>query len=162
MPRTKLTVEQLLTVLTETPRRIAALTVDVPDAVLRVAPADEWSANDVLAHLRACADVWGSNIEAMLAEDKPTWRAVNPRTWIKSTDYPTRKFQPSLRAFTEQRSKLLVVMQALSPVEWSRTAIVLGGGAPYEPTLLDYAQRLARHEPPHVKQIARVVRVMQD
>jgi hypothetical protein len=161
MPRTRFPIEQLLTILSDTPRRIAEITVDVPDAALLTAPTDEWSANDVLAHLRSCADVWGGSIARVLAEDTPTLRAVNPRTWIKSTDYTDLMFQPSLQAFTAQRDALLPVLQRLTPRDWSRVAIVLGGGSPLELTVLDYAQRLARHERPHVKQIARVVQAMQ-
>ena len=161
MPRTRFPIEQLLTILADTPRRIAEIAVDVPDAVLHTAATDEWSANDVLAHLRSCADVWSGSIARMLAEDKPTLRAVNPRTWIKSTDYTDLMFQPSLQAFAAQRDALLPVLQRLTPHGWSRVAIVLGGGSPLELTVLDYAQRLARHERPHVKQIARVVQAMQ-
>ena len=51
MPRTSFPVEQLLTVLAEAPRRIAEITVDVPATALHTAPRDEWSANDVLAHV---------------------------------------------------------------------------------------------------------------
>ena len=161
MARLKLPVDELLTVVTETPHRIAALTTGVSETVLHAAPTDEWSANDVLAHLRACADIWGDNIALMLADDTPTIRAVNPRTWIKRTDYNELKLQPSLRAFAKQRTALLAMLQALAPRDWSRTAIVLGGGSPLELTVMDYAQRLARHERPHVKQIARVVQAMQ-
>ena len=161
MPRTAFPIEQLLTVLTETPSRIVDATTGVPAAILHAAPNDEWSANDVLAHLRACADVWGGNIATMLAEDKPTWRAINPRTWITRTDYLDLRFRPSLRAFTDQRTDFLALLQTMSPAGWSRTAIVLGGGRPLELTVLDFAQRLARHERPHVKQIARVVRAVQ-
>ena len=57
----------------------------------------------VLAHLRACADIWGHCILALLEEDTPTWRAVNPRTWIKQAGYYELDFQPSLDAFATQR-----------------------------------------------------------
>jgi hypothetical protein len=40
---------------------------------------------------------------------------------------------------------------------WSRTAIVTGGSPARERTVLLYAQWVARHERPYVKQIARVV-----
>src|SRR5690349_12029223 len=83
-----LPIDQVLTLLASAPPRIAACTVDLTPAQLRTAPnPDEWSANDVLAHLRSCSDMWGKAIEVILAEDEPTIRAVNPRTWIKSTDY---------------------------------------------------------------------------
>ena len=97
----KLTAEQLMTLLAEAPRRIAALTAGLAPARLHAAPnSDEWSANDVLAHLRACADVWGGSIVTMVREDHPTIRAISPRTWIHDTDYPDREFAPSLQAYT--------------------------------------------------------------
>ena len=158
MPDTSLTSEQALTLLAQTPPRIAALAADLTPAQLRSAPAhDEWSANEVLAHLRACADVWGDCIMAMIAEDTPTLRAVNPRTWIKKTDYLKLDFQPSLRAFATQRADLLAVLRPLPRDGWSRAATVTGAGKPLERTVLLYAQRLAGHERPHVKQIEHIV-----
>src|SRR5688572_26379041 len=54
-----LTPEQALALLAETPRRIAELTAGVAATRLRTRPAaEDWSANEVLAHLRSCADVW--------------------------------------------------------------------------------------------------------
>ena len=83
MPSRSLTIEQILTLLAETPPRIAALTAKLAPAQLHTAPdPGEWSANDVLAHLRACADMWGNCIVTIIAEDTPTIRAVNPRTRI--------------------------------------------------------------------------------
>ncbi|MGH2501364.1 MAG: DinB family protein, partial [Ktedonobacterales bacterium] len=88
MARRVLTIEQTLTLLAATPTRLAALTAGLTPAQLRTPPSpDEWSANDVLAHLRACADVRGGPIATILAEDTPTIRAVNPLTWIQQTDY---------------------------------------------------------------------------
>jgi DinB superfamily len=116
-----LTIEQVLTLLAKTPRRIAALTADLAPTQLHTAPNDEdWSANDVLAHLRACADVRGGPIFAIIAEDTPTVRAVDPRTWIKETNYPELEFRRSLRAFASQRADLLAVLEPLPRDGWSR------------------------------------------
>src|SRR6476469_3741376 len=105
-----LTIEQVLALLAQTPPRIAELTAGLASAELKAAPNQgEWSANDILAHLRSCDDMWGRCIMQMLAEDKPTIRAVNPRTWIKQTDYPEQEFQPSLSAFTKQRADLVAL-----------------------------------------------------
>jgi len=161
VPRTSLTIEQVLTILTETPPRIAALTAGIAPAQLHAAPNhDEWSVNDVLAHLRACADVWGDCIVAIIAQDTPTLRAVNPRTWIKKTDYLEQEFQPSLHAFATQRADLLAVLEPLPPEGWSRAATVTGAGRVLERTVLSYAEWLARHERPHVKQVERIVNTM--
>ncbi len=155
------TIEQVLAILAETPPRIAALTVGLTPAQLRTASNQgEWSANDVLAHLRSCADMWGGCIEVIIAQDRPTIRAVNPTTWIKKTDYPEQEFRVSLHAFTRQRADLLAVLGPLPPEGWSRAATVTGAGKVLERTVLSYAQWLARHERPHIKQIERIVNTM--
>ena len=151
-------IEQMLNLLTETPPRLAALTADLSPQELQTRPTpDEWSANEVLAHLRACADVWGNCILAILSEDMPTLRAINPRTWINTTDYLEREFQPSLRSFTAQRTDLLTALSSLPHEAWSRSATVTGAGKPLERTVLFYAQWLALHERPHVKQVKGIV-----
>ena len=153
-----LTIEQVLTLLAEAPPRIAALTAGLAPAQLHASPnPGEWSANEVLAHLRSCADVWGSYIELILGEDRPTFKAVNPTTWIKKTDYPQQEFRPSLQAFTTQRADLLAVLELLTPEAWSREATVTGAGKPRVRTVQTYALWLANHERPHLKQIERIV-----
>jgi len=87
-------------------------------------------------------------------------RAVTPRTWIKRTDYLEREFQPSLRSFTTQRADLLAVLESLPREARSRAATVTGAGKVLERTVHSYAQWLARHEQPHVKQIARIVNTL--
>lgn len=161
MPSRSLTTEQVLTLLAETPTRLAALTAGLAPAQLRTTPDhDGWSANDVLAHLRACADVWGGCIAAIIAEETPMLRAIDPRTWIKQTDYPDLEFRSSLRTFTTQRADLLAVLEPLPPDGWLRSATVTGAGKPLERTVHFYAQWLARHERTHVKQIGRIVNAM--
>jgi hypothetical protein len=156
VPRKPLTVEQSLTILTETPSRITALTAGLTPAQLRTSPGPaEWSANDVLAHLRACADVWGDCIAVILAQDEPTIRAINPRRWIKRTDYRDLEFGPSFRSFATQRADLLAVLEALPSEAWSRKATVTGAGKPLERTVHFYAQWMARHEQTHFGQIQR-------
>jgi len=160
VPSRSLTIEQVLTLLEETPPRLVGLTANLAPAQLRSAPSDdEWSANDVLAHIRACADVWGGCIATIIAEERPTLRAINPRTWITQTDYRELEFQDSLRTFAAQRAALLMVLEALPPEGWSRAATV-GAGKALERSVLFYARWLAEHERPHVKQIARLVKSM--
>ena len=156
-----LTIEHILTLLAQTTPRIGALTAGLSPAQLRTSPNQgEWSANDVLAHLRSCADMWGNCMAAILAEDRPTIRAVNPTTWIKQTDYPELEFRPSLHAFTTQRAHLLAVLEPLPPEDWSRAATVTGAGRVLVRTVLSYAQWLARHEQAHIKQIGRIANTM--
>ena len=95
-------------------------------------------------------------MRVIIAQDRPTLRAVNPRTWIEKTDYLKQEFQPSLHDFTSQRTDLLAVLEPLAPEGWARAATVTGAGKTLERTVLFYAQWLATHERPHIKQIGRI------
>ena len=161
MSRPLLSVEQVMPLLRETMLRIGELTASLAPVELEASPGPgEWSVNDVLAHLRACADVWGAGIATILAEDTPTIQAVNPRTWMKSTNYPELKFRPSFKAFARQRTDLLAILEALPRRSWSRKAIITGAGSVLEWTVLIYATRLAVHERSHLKQIRRIAGVV--
>jgi hypothetical protein len=163
VPGRSLPIEQVLTLLAKTPTRIVAATAALTEAQLHVAPrSGEWSANEVLAHLRSCADVWGDCIAVILHQDRPTIRAVNPRTWIDQTNYLELEFQPSLNAFTAQRTDLLAVLKPLKPKAWSRSATITGAGKPLERTVQSYAEWMATHERPHVKQIERIASSMRN
>ncbi|HVE91321.1 MAG TPA: DinB family protein [Actinomycetota bacterium] len=153
-----LTVEQLILMLRDAPARIASMVGSASPEQLQTAPGpDEWSANEVLSHLRACADVWGGCIDRILQEDSPTIRAMNPRRWLLSTDYVEQDFRRSLGAFSAQREGLLAVLSPLSPDNWSRSATVTGAGKPLIRTVYNYAEWLAVHERPHLKQIGRAM-----
>jgi DinB superfamily len=157
MPDRALTIEEVLALLAEGPSRLAALTGGLEPQQLQVAPSPgEWSANDVLAHLRSCADFWGNYIGRILAEDRPAWRAVSARTWLKRTDYPTLEFRSSLRSFAAQRAELLAILEPLPREAWSRAALVKSTDKVRELTVLSYADRMARHERQHVEQIAQI------
>src|SRR5689334_15612935 len=111
MPDKVYTLEQVLTMLTQTPIRIAALTAGLTPAQLRTVPApDEWSATYLLAHLRSCADIWGDCMRQIVAEDMPTIRAINPRRWIRQTNYRDLEFQASFHSFAEQRAALMTFL----------------------------------------------------
>jgi len=153
-----LTIDQVLTQLKKQPEAIAALIAGLPRARLHVPPSrGEWSVSDVIAHLRSCADMWNRYIAMIIAEDRPTTRAMNPTTWIRSTNYPDLEFAPSLRAFAEQRAELLALLRPLPKTAWSRNATVTGAGRPRERTVMEYGRWLANHERTHVKHIARIV-----
>ena len=159
MAKKPLAIEKILTLLKENPVTIAELTTDLTPKQLRAIPEDgEWTAVDILAHLRSCADVWGGCIATILTEDGATIRAINPTTWIKQTNYPDLEFQPSFQAFTTQRTELVALLESCAPADWLRGATVTGAGKPLERTVHFYAQWLAKHERSHLKQFRQIVR----
>ena len=147
-------IDKLLTFLEETPRRLVVMTGGLENARLQAKfDQDTWSVNDILAHLRACADVWGKSILAMIAQDQPTLRYVSPRTWMRKMDYHAQEFHASLQAFTNPRATLLQALKMLKIEDWSRGATFTGTVRGREQTILSYAQRIADHEAAHLDQI---------
>lgn len=151
--------EQILAQLSQTPRRIHDLAQGHAQQRLQTRPDPEaWSANDILAHLRACADVWGKSIQVMIAQDHPTLRYVSPRTRMKKTNYASLDFQVSLQAFAEQRAELVKVLRSLNAAGWSRGATFTGTTRGRDATVLSYARRLAEHEREHCEQLATLLK----
>jgi hypothetical protein len=79
-----------------------------------------------------------------------------PPGWIEKTDYSEQDFRSSLQAFTAQRTALLKMLEPLSPEAWSRSASVTSAGTALERTVYSYADWMAEHERPHLKQIRRI------
>jgi len=151
---TSLAADEALALLRENLSRLGTLSNGLAPGRLHTPPGPgTWSANDVLAHLRACADVWGGNIAKILAEEHPAFAGTNPRTWMKKTDYPEWAFEDAFRAFAAQRASLLHTLEALAPGDWERPATVRAYGQANERTLRSYASQLALHERKHVRQI---------
>jgi hypothetical protein len=148
----------VLQLLTATPRRIARATKGLTNERLKRKPApDAWSASEVLAHVRACADVWGSSMMTILAQDRPTLRYVSPRTWIRKTNYTGLEFAASFRAYSNQRKDLVKALRPLPLEAWSRSAMIQASTKPRLETVFTYAQRMAQHEAGHCDQIERIL-----
>jgi hypothetical protein len=151
-------IQLILKALAGTPRQIARVARGRDDRQLHRKPApDAWSARDIVAHLRACAAVWGRSIDRMLTEDHPTIRYVSPRGWIKKTNYLEQSFDDLLRAFSEERGALLESLRALDPADWSRGATFTGTTLGRSGTVLSYARRIADHEMHHLDQFRRTL-----
>ncbi|HEX5085948.1 MAG TPA: DinB family protein [Blastocatellia bacterium] len=153
-------IEIALRLLAATPRRIASLSRGVEIGELHFRPQqDSWSANDILAHLRACADVWGKSIVEMITRDHPKLRYISPRSWIRKTDYLELEFRESLKAFTDQRRELLRALKGLAIKDWSRSATFTATTKGREQTVFSYACRIAEHENKHCDQIEAVLKL---
>jgi hypothetical protein len=159
MPRPVLTVDEIMGILRTTVPRLELLTSGVPPERLHASPRlDIWSANDILAHLRASDDVLGGSIVRILREDAPAWRRLSPRAWMRKTDYPNWAFEPAFAAFGQQRAELLAVLDRLEPDAWERVARVTEGpGDVRDRTARFYGDWLAAHEREHLEQIALVL-----
>ena len=159
MARELLTVDEIMAILPATPSRITTLTDGLARDQLRASPEPgAWSANDVLAHLRASHDVLGGSILRILAEDRPAWKRLSPRAWMRKTDYLDWEFEPGVEAFKKQRAELLAVVESLPREAWDRTAIVTEKpGGTIDRSARFYGGWMAAHEREHCEQIAAIV-----
>jgi hypothetical protein len=159
MDSTPSEIETVLKLLAATPRRLTAMSRDRAASSLQGKPSDEaWSPNEILGHLRVCADVWGKSMLAMIAQDHPTLRYVSPRSRLKKTNYLELDFDQSLQAYAQQRLELLKTLKALARQDWSRGATFTATTRGREQTVLSYAWRLADHELVHLEQIEAVLK----
>ena len=154
MPMPVLPVEEVLEILAATPRQLNSVTAPLTETQLRTPPAPgEWSVHEILAHLRACADVRGAAALRTIAEEHPRIPVVNPREYLRTTDYLKLDVATSLRAFADERAKLLDVLRALPADGWSRPAVVVRAASSLQGSVLSYTVWIATHEVPHLDQI---------
>jgi uncharacterized damage-inducible protein DinB len=141
--------------LTQGPARIATATRDIPSERLYLrSEVEPWSVSDILAHLRACSDVWGKSIRTMITQDHLTLRYVSPRSWMRKPPYADQEFATALEAFTQERQNLVKMLEDLDEAGWERRGTFTGTSPRQRAqTVFSYAERLANHEQPHLDQI---------
>ena len=148
-------VQKFLQLLAEVPQRIAKATGSSMESRLyRRTEAEPWSVNDILAHLRASADVREKFIRAMLTQNGPTLRYISPRSHIRKTNYLELAFPESFEAYRKQRNELLKTLKDLSTKEWLRSAVI----KERKETVLSYTRYLTGHETAHCEQIEELLK----
>ena len=141
--------------LTQTAQRIRDCVGDVDEVQLTMPPAPkEWSAVEILAHLRACAEVWSYSIYAMYTLDQPELAHIHPRKWAKAMRYDRLSFAENLQVFEVERNKLLRLLNRLSLNDWGRTCRFRGRQNTF--TIFVQVHRMATHEDQHCQQIAAI------
>ena len=155
MKSTPSDIKKYLAILSETPQRIGHAAKNLEEARLQhKADSKPWSVNEILAHLRSCADLWTYSIYAMLSENEPVFTDINERKWAKITRYAELPFSESFQAFTLQRENLLRVLKDLPFEAWERSAIIFER----HHTVFTQIRRMAKHEQEHMEQIESLLR----
>jgi hypothetical protein len=154
-----LSVDVIMAILPASVPRVAALTSGLSDAQLRTPPEPgEWSAVDLLAHLRASQDVLGRNITRIVQEERPAWRRLSPREWQRKSGYNGSDFAPAFEAFSAGRAELLPFLDSMRTADWERVAVVtVAPGRTLEQTARFFGDWLAGHERDHLEQLERAI-----
>ena len=151
---------RILELLRQGPLRIEKATRGIQPSRLNLRTEEEpWSLHDILAHLRACSDAWGSSIRAMLTEDNPTMRYKSPRSLMWKPMYQESAFAAALASFTQERQQLVKTLAGLDETGWTRPATIIGTSPRQRhQTVWSYTERIANHEQPHLDQIEALLR----
>ena len=153
-------ISRILELLTHAPLRLEKARRGLQTARLYLrTDVEPWSVSDILAHLRACPDVWGTSIIAMMTRDNPTLPYVSPRSWMNKPKYREQAFDVALVSFTQERQKLVKALTELDEAGWVRRATFTGvSDRQRDQTVLSYSDRIVNHEQPHLDQIESLLR----
>lgn len=154
MPKkiTESAIQECLQILKDTPQRIWNCLGHHSEEALRKPPArDEWSAVQILSHVRSGIDVWSYSIYAMLILDNPQLAFIHPRVWDKKIRYKDVSFAESFQTYEIERRKLLHTLERLSFEDWGRTCTFTGKKNVFN--IFMQASRIAGHEVAHCQQL---------
>lgn len=142
-------VDELIARLSAIPERIARA-VEGWDAAQLAAAHDDWSAREILAHIRASSDIVVYRLYAIVVRNEPPLPAFDERRWAEVARYAQADFQTALSEYILRRASLVDMLRHIAPADWDRTGIheVLGSRS-----LRQLALSLVEHEEEHCAQL---------
>jgi uncharacterized damage-inducible protein DinB len=145
------TVEQLLIRLADVPVRIVRAVAGRSNEQISAVPAGgDWSAAEVLAHIRASDAIISYRAYAILTRDNPPLADYNERRWAEVAGYAREPFHESLRVFTLHRAELVNMLRQVRLEDWQRVGTHEVRGAV---SLLGMMTYLVEHEEEHCAQL---------
>lgn len=143
--------DDLISRLAETPRKVAHLVAEADDSRLDRAAAGEWSARTILAHLRDDEFmVMRLRLERMISEDDPVLTNFDEKRWAQSRNRSRDRKETLLGDFALQRQASLNILQSLQPGDWGRTGTHPEMGAF---TVGSWVAHWAEHDDQHLRQL---------
>ena len=144
-------VDNLLVRLSDMPSRIAHAVATLSVAEKHTALLKhEWSAAEILAHLRASDDIVAYRLYVILVRDNPALPDYDERRWAEIAGYPQADFELSLKTYTLRRTELVKMLRQVALQDWERLGTHEVRGAI---SLLDVATSLIEHEEEHCLQL---------
>ena len=140
----------LATRLEEIPARIGRAVAGWDEVRLGAARGGEWSAVEILAHLRAGDAIFAPRVGAILARDDAPLPAFDERSWAIAAGYADVPFRDSLSDFAASRAETVRLLQRARPGGWARAGIHEARGPI---TLTDLVANWLAHEEEHCAQL---------
>jgi len=149
------TLDEQLARMERTVDDFAAAIKGVSDARLSKRPDDKnWSAREVVCHVRDTEESFMTRFQAILAMDEPRFPPVEPDRWAVDRQYQRNDVGDALAAFRARREETLRFFRGLHPEQWDRTGIHATRG---KMTLKDFVELMAWHDDNHLDQLKRAL-----
>lgn len=147
---TQESIHQAMNILQNTPVEIERLIQGYDEGILQSRPEPEtWSPVEILAHLHACATIWGDSINKMVHQNSPFIDDTHPRKWARFSEFSALPFHESLQIFGMERNKLLALLTNLTLIDWAR----IGWIKQRKHSIFSQVRRMALHELDHLDQL---------
>lgn len=144
-------VENLLDRMAAVPGRVAAAVAGWSETQFRARPApDEWSAAEVLAHLRVADEMLTSRAYLILACDNPPITANDGGRWNAISGYAEQDVPTLLAHYAARRADVVTVLRRATLEDWRRTGVHSMRGTV---TLFHQVKFLVDHDREHCEQL---------
>lgn len=145
-------IRQSLQRLIDAPQRIAACVAGWDAQQLTTPPAPgEWSATEIMQHVRGSAEARTRTIQKLLALDNPRIPYLSPRGWAKKHKYDQLSFAENFQAYKAERASLIGSLQGLTTEQWNRAGSFTGNAKTV--TVFDTVVSMANHDTEHCAQL---------
>jgi hypothetical protein len=149
-------IEEQMARMERTADDFAAEVSGVPDAVLARRPdGKNWSAREVVCHVRDIEESFMARLEAIMLMDEPKFLPVEPDRWVEERQYQRNDVTEALAAFRTRRGESLRFLRGLKPSQWERAGIHATRGPM---SVKDFVGLMVWHDDNHLDQLRRALR----
>ena len=113
-----------------------------------------WSAREVICHVRDTEEYFLSRFQMILSFDEPKFSPADAGRWAAERQYLRHDVGEALLTFRQRRRETLSFSKEIKPDQWQRTCLHAIRG---RMTLRDYLSLLAGHDRNHLDQIKRAL-----
>jgi uncharacterized damage-inducible protein DinB len=149
------TLEEQLARMERTADDFAAAIRGASEAALSKRPdGKNWSAREVVCHIRDTEESFMQRFQLLLAMDEPTFLGVEPDRWAEERQYGRNDAGEAVVAFRKRRDESLAFLRHLKPEQWERAGVHATRG---RMTVKDFVGLMAWHDDNHLDQLKRAM-----
>ena len=139
----------------ESPKRIAAAVLGLPETTLRYKPTpDKWCILEILGHLADVEILYAYRMRQMLADKDPAIAPIDQDEWAKNLGYLESSPPELVALYGLNRDANVRLLRRLKAEDLQKSARHPELDHPV--TIGDYVQMMSKHGPNHLEQIERL------